>query len=272
VSKIEVERKSIPLFEVVEHIVGDLGRAVLQYEDIEESGTTQVAGMDFRDQRARRALVGNWEVLLPIDEATGLAWEGAWKKLSAAVRNGKLLVRGFPGGSKYSEEIKSEEFPELWHNRFSDFDFNVEYGGRRFLEFDERDGAEILNGHSLGPPEVIWTGLCAVSGAEVLGLWPSQPPHTNGTEDKGLVEVTPPLQGDAGPPEVGTDNTATTPTKVPSRKVLGVAKELKRLYPDGSIIKTIADLAKDLKISESTVKRAFWCNGWSRTRGKPATK
>jgi hypothetical protein len=158
---------------VVEHIVGDLGQVVLQYEDLDpkESGLPQAAGADFSDERVR-AEFGNWEVLLPVDEATVLAWGGAWQKLSAAVRDGKLLVRGFRRGSEYSEEIKSEEFPELWHNRFSDFDFNAEYGGHRFLEFDKCDKAEILNGQSLGASEVIWAGLCAVSGAEVLKLWP----------------------------------------------------------------------------------------------------
>jgi hypothetical protein len=171
VSKIEAERKSIPLFEVVEHIVGDLGKVVLQYEDLDpkESGLPQAAGADFSDERVR-ASFGNWEALLPVDEGTGLAWEGAWKKLSAAVRDGKLLVRGFRGGSEYSEEIKPEEFPELWDNRYSDYDFNVEDGVHCFLEFDG-DRATIRAGHFLGASKVVWTGLCAVSGAEVLSLW-----------------------------------------------------------------------------------------------------
>jgi hypothetical protein len=86
-----------------------------------------------------------------------------------------------------------------------------------------------------------------------------------------LAEVMPRLQGDAGPPEVGT-NDAATPTKAPSRKVLWVANELKKLYPDGATIKKFKELGKDLKTSESTVKRAFSCNGWSRTRAKPTAK
>jgi len=86
-----------------------------------------------------------------------------------------------------------------------------------------------------------------------------------------LAEVMPRLQDDAGPPEVGT-NDAATPTKAPSRKVLWIANELKRLYPDGAPMKTFKELVRDLKTSESTVKRAFSCNGWSRTRSKPTEK
>lgn len=173
-SKIEAERKSIPLFEVVEHIVGDLGQIVLQYEDIgpKESGLLQTAGEEFSGARVP-APRSTWQVLLPVDGAIVSAWEGAWKKLSAAVRDGELPVRGFRGGSEFSEEIKPEEFPELWHNRYSDFDLNVEYCGHRFLEFDEFDKAEIRKGYSIGASAVIWAGLYAVSGAEVLRLWPS---------------------------------------------------------------------------------------------------
>jgi hypothetical protein len=86
-----------------------------------------------------------------------------------------------------------------------------------------------------------------------------------------LAEVMPRLQGDAGPPEVGT-NDAATPTKARSRKVLWVANELKRLYPDGAPMKKFKELGKTLNTSESTVKRAFSCNGWSRTRAKPTEK
>ena len=87
-----------------------------------------------------------------------------------------------------------------------------------------------------------------------------------------IAEVTPRLQGDAGPPEVERKVAAATPTKTPSRKVLLVANELKRRYPDGLTMKTIEVLARDLKTSESTVKRAFSCNGWSRTRAKLTAK
>jgi hypothetical protein len=87
-----------------------------------------------------------------------------------------------------------------------------------------------------------------------------------------LVEVMPRLQGDAGLPKAGRNDAATTPTKTPSRKVLSVANELKRLYPDGLTIKTFKELGKALETSESTVKRAFSCNGWSRTRAEPRAK
>jgi hypothetical protein len=83
-----------------------------------------------------------------------------------------------------------------------------------------------------------------------------------------LAEVMPRLQGDAGPPEVGTNDTETTPTNVPSRKVLAVANKLKSLYPDGPPTKTFQELGTDLKVSDSTVKRAFSWNRWSRIRAK----
>jgi hypothetical protein len=83
-----------------------------------------------------------------------------------------------------------------------------------------------------------------------------------------LAEVMPRLQGDAGPPEVGTNDTATTPTKAPSRKVLAVANKLKGLYPDGLPTKTFKELGRDLQVSDSTVKRAFSWNRWSRIRVK----
>jgi hypothetical protein len=71
-----------------------------------------------------------------------------------------------------------------------------------------------------------------------------------------------------GPTEVVTNNTTTTPKKAPSRKVLTVANKLKSLYPDGPPTKKYKDLGRDLKVSDSTVKRAFLENGWSRRRAK----
>jgi hypothetical protein len=86
------------------------------------------------------------------------------------------------------------------------------------------------------------------------------------------AEGMPRLQGDGELPKAGRKDAATTPTKTPSRKVLSVANELKRLYPDGLTVKTFKELGKALEISESTVKRAFSCNGWSRTKAKPRAK
>jgi hypothetical protein len=64
VSKIEADRKSIPLFEVIEHIVGDLGQVALQYEDLgpKESGLLQTAGEEFSGARVPLP-PGAWQVL-----------------------------------------------------------------------------------------------------------------------------------------------------------------------------------------------------------------
>jgi hypothetical protein len=67
-------------------------------------------------------------------------------------------------------------------------------------------------------------------------------------------------------PEVRTNDTAMTPTKAPSRKVIGVANKLTSLYPDGPPTKTFKELGRDLKVSDTTVKRAFSQKGWSRVR------
>jgi hypothetical protein len=87
-----------------------------------------------------------------------------------------------------------------------------------------------------------------------------------------LAAVMPRVQGGVGLPKAGRNDAATTPTKTLSRKVLSVANELKRRYPDGLTMKTFKELGKALGTSESTVKRAFSCNGWSRTRAKPRAK
>jgi hypothetical protein len=108
-----------------------------------------------------------------IDGPTREAWGRALKALIAAVRDGKLKVRGFRAGSEISEEMPPEEFAEEADNPFTDPDFTLEYSGKRFLELDVENGATIRKSHSNGAATVLWTDLCADSGAEVLRLWPS---------------------------------------------------------------------------------------------------
>ena len=256
-ANIEAYRTDVPLYQVVEHIVGDLDPlAALQR-------SSKIA-----------------------------AWDHALKDLIDAVSLAKLKARGRLPGSQLLEAISSGDFAEVADNPHANFDLTIEYGGKRVLEFNDTK-ATIVKSHSIGPPKVMLTDVCAESGAEILKIWPApllamanlnaadgvRESEGNETTEHGfdfdaarLAEVMPRLQGDAGPPEVGTNDTATTPTKEPSRKVLWAANELKRLYPDGLTMKTFQELGEALKTSKSTVKRAFSCNGWSRTRAKPTAK
>jgi hypothetical protein len=173
-ANIKPSQPDVPLFEVVEHIVGDLGQVVLQYEDLDpkEIGLPQAAGVDFSDDRVR-AWLGNWEAPLPVDGAIVQAWDHAWRKLSAAVKDGGLPVRGFKSGREFLDEVKAAEFPEIWHNPFSDLNFNVECSGNQFFDFDAANKARILKSQFMVAPTVIWTSLYAISGADVLKLWPA---------------------------------------------------------------------------------------------------
>jgi hypothetical protein len=157
-ANIEESRKSVPLYEVVEHIVGDLDHLVAS---------------------RRRAKIA--------------AWDRALKELIDAARHPKLKVRGFRAGREESEAVPLEEFAEVADNPFADFDFDAEYSGKRILEFDEVYVAKILRSHLNGAPEVLWTGLCAESGAEILKLWPSPSPAVGKPSPPNLFK----LLGDA---------------------------------------------------------------------------
>jgi hypothetical protein len=174
-ANIKASQPDVPLFEVVEHIVGDVGQVVLQYEELDpkESGLPQAAGVDLSDERVR-AWVGNWEALLPVDGAIVQAWDHAWQKLRAAVRDGSLPLRGFKSGSEFLEEVKAAEFPEIWNNQFSASNFDVECSGNLFFDFDAANNARILKSQSIVAHKVIWTSLYAISGTDVLKLWPAR--------------------------------------------------------------------------------------------------
>lgn len=133
--------------------------------------------------------------------------------------------------------------------------------------------------------ELVSCRLLRLPVPELKNAWPElisqgfRESKGDGTTDHGfdfdaahLAEVMPQLQGDAGPPEAGTSDTATTPTKAPTRTVLWVANELKRLYSDGPPARRFKELGRAMEVSDSTVKRAFSHNGWSRTRTKPTAE
>jgi hypothetical protein len=170
-ANIEELRKCVPLYEVVEHIVGDLGRpavVLVQAEDKFEDWIEQKL-------KVRGLPAGRWQMPV-VDGPTIEAWDRALNELIDAARHPKLKVRGFRAGREESEAVPPEEFAEVADNPFADFDFDAEYSGKRTLEFDEDHVAELIRSHFNGAREVLWTGLCAESGAEVLTLWPAQSP------------------------------------------------------------------------------------------------
>jgi hypothetical protein len=148
-------RKSVPLYEVVEHKVGDLGDRPVDF--IEDHPVNQADPEHYGPV---------------VDRLTVEAWDRALGELISAVRYGKVRLRGLRAGSEISEEMPPGEFAEEAHNPFADFDLGIEYSGKRILEFSEDRGAKVLRSHSNGAPTLLWTDLCADSGAEVLKRWP----------------------------------------------------------------------------------------------------
>jgi hypothetical protein len=152
---------------VVEHIVGDLAHLVAS---------------------RRRAKIA--------------AWDRALKELIDAAHHPRLKIRGFRAGREESEEVPPEEFPEVADNPVSDFDFGIEFSGKRILEFDKDYGAKSLRSHSNGAPEVLWTNLCAESGAEVLKLWPKPTKPTAKASSKSKCSEWLVAARRAGPPKM----------------------------------------------------------------------
>jgi hypothetical protein len=146
-AKITATRKDVPLYEVVEHIVGDRGRPT---GDMPEE----------------------WDEVAP-DETINEAWDSALEKLIAAVRDGKLKVSGRRAGGKALKELRPGDFAEKAHNPFGDLNLDIECSGKRVLEFGLDEEATIFESKSdlCRQPEVFRTDLCADSGAEILKLW-----------------------------------------------------------------------------------------------------
>jgi hypothetical protein len=148
-ANIEASQPDVSLYDVAEHIVG------YRSEDISEE---------------------EWNGPV-FDKRTIEAWDRALKHLIAAVRDGRLKVRGRRLGSNHSEELQPDAFDDLKVcNPFADFYFGIEFSGKDVLKFDEDNRATIVKCASDfgGTSEVIWTHLFAVSGADVLKLWPAK--------------------------------------------------------------------------------------------------
>jgi hypothetical protein len=90
-SDIKASQGDVPLFEVVEHIAGDLGQVVEQFEDLDPtaSGLIRAAEGDVGYEHVR-ARIGNWEAPLPVDDAVVQAWDRALADLIKAAGSGGL--------------------------------------------------------------------------------------------------------------------------------------------------------------------------------------
>jgi hypothetical protein len=152
-ANIEAYRKDVPLYEVAEHIVGDLGDLPVDFMK-----------NFIKNHPENQADPEHYGPV--VDRLTVEAWDRALGELISAVRDGKVRLRGFRAGSEISEEMPPIEFAEEAHNPFADFDLGIDHSGKLILEFEDR-GAKIRRA-----PTVLWTDLCADSGAEVLKLWP----------------------------------------------------------------------------------------------------
>jgi hypothetical protein len=172
-SDIEASQRDVPLFEVVEHIAGDLGQVVLQYEKLDHTEIGWPAAVDFGGGLGL-APVGNWEAPLPVDGAIVQAWDRALADLIGAVFRAELRAKGRGPGSLFLEAISPGDFAEVADNPLADLDSTIGYEGKRVLEFKDTE-ATIVKSQPIGPPKVMWTDVCAESGAEILKLWPAQP-------------------------------------------------------------------------------------------------
>ena len=192
-SDIKISQRDVPLFEVVEHIAGDLGQAALQFRDItleEAIGRPPPEDIGYEHMRA---WWGDWETPLPVDSAIVQVWDRALADLIKAVKAGSLKVSSRASKSEDLKELRSGNFPTKAHNPFSELlDLDAEYSGERILEFGDGAARIVVRG------KVLETDICADFWQEVLSLWPSQPPDTNDTGSTDLVEAMPVLQ-DAGP-------------------------------------------------------------------------
>ena len=73
------------------------------------------------------------------------------------------------------EPISPGDFTELVNNPIADTAPIVWCEGKLVLEFEDTNAA-IVKSHPIGPPEVMWTDVCAESGEEILKLWPAKLP------------------------------------------------------------------------------------------------
>jgi hypothetical protein len=248
-ANIEASQPDVSLYDVAEHIVG------YRSEDICEE---------------------EWDGPV-FDRPTIEAWALALKELIAAVRDGRLKVRGRRSGSNHSEELQPDAFEDLKVcNPFADFDFGIELSGKDVLEFDEDGRAKIVKSASDfgGRSEVIWTHLFAVSGGEVLKLWPSETrkglAEKTAADAELLLEAYRPTENRLDDVEAASVEIGAPPPNLARR----LANELSKKYRGGKPAMTNPQILKSLGTPASlrTLNRALETLGWSSPRGKPNAK
>jgi hypothetical protein len=254
-ANIKASQRDVPLFDVVEHIAGDLGQVVLHYEELDHKDIGLPAAVDFGGKLGR-APVGHWEAPLTVDGAIVHAWDRALADLIGAVRRAELMAKGRPPGSPFLEAISPGDFAEVADNPIADLDSTVGYEGKRVLEFKDTK-ATIVNSRPIGTPEVMWTDVCAESGAEILKLWPAE------------LIATANLNAVDGVRESERNETTLPPRKQSNplpplqERILEIARGL---WPDGKLPPRIADRdnqilkkwpGKERAPDRKTIRRAF---------------
>jgi hypothetical protein len=254
-SEIKASHRDVPLFEVVEHIAGDLGQVALQYEELDHKEIGWPVAVDFGDGLGR-APAGNWEAPLPVDGAIVQAWDRALADLICAVRRAELRAKGRGPGSLFLEAISPGDFAEVANNPIADMASTVWCEGKLVLELKDTN-AIIVKCHPIGPPEVMWIDVCAESGGEILKLWPAELPakaNLNATDGAGESE----------------GNETTLPPRKESKLLPPLQErilELARgLWPDGRVPPRISDRDNQIlkkwpdeqtKPDPKTIQRAF---------------
>jgi hypothetical protein len=160
-ANIEALRKDVPLYEVVEHILGDRG----QQTD---------------------AMPEEWDDLA-FDETVVKAMDSALADLIRSIKDGLLKVNGRREGNWDRESVPSGLFVNIAGiNPLADIDIDIEdsgkakgggikqENGKAVLDFNE-DGFGIIsiNKGLCVRSEVTWNDITADSGEEVLALWPA---------------------------------------------------------------------------------------------------
>jgi hypothetical protein len=219
-ANIEGYRTDVPLYQVVEHLVGDLDRLAALRR------SSKIA-----------------------------AWDHALKDLIGAVSLAKLKARGRRPGSQLLEAISPGDFAEVADNPIADLESTVGYEGKRVQEFNDTK-ATIVKSLPIGPPEVMWTDVCAESGAEILKVWPAEPLVTaNLTAADGARE------------SEGNETTVSSRKESnPSPLQVRILEIAHGLWPDGNLPPRIADRDKQILMEwpkkerapdRKTIQRAF---------------
>ena len=146
---IEAYRTDVPLVEVVEHIVGEIGRPAYTLEDDPDNHNSYT---------------------IVEDESTKEAWDRALADLVRAVNAGHLRVSGRASKAEDLKELRAGDFPTRAHKFAGPVDLEVEYSGERILEFTDDGLARIVEGG--GGFRVLKTDLRADFWEEVLSVRP----------------------------------------------------------------------------------------------------